>query len=465
MHTLTLRSGVLQALVALWAGAAWAQLAISESPSAAKLPFAAGVDSTGWAQARSNAAGQVMIESPEYPRGLWLQLVDEAGQALDGMRVEYQGRRDGLVAIRCLDPAGLWRERLLWSQPESDPLRLTLQSGESVDLPADLIPIDWQIYPSAESLLEPVAETQLTGWEEVEAFLRTRWKGRSGRVAVQLNAGTSLSVDLDHPEALETLVAYLQHMELSEDAMLAGGAGLEVRVFEGSLALLEGVILSTAILFEDPALEAEVRRALGQPRGAITRRDVASLSELWGVGSAIHSLAGLEQFAALRRLELDRNQIADLSPLASLTNLQTLVLRSNQIADVNPLTAMANLGVLMLTYNQVADVTPLAFLTNLRWLCLTGNLVADVTPLASLTNLERLWLPGNQVVDVTPLAGLTNLSTLWLGNNQIEDISPLIANTGLGAGDRISLGGNPLNDQALIEHIPALKARGVSVRF
>ena len=55
---------------------------ISESPSAAERPFAVGVDRTGWAQARSNAAGQVMIESPEYPRGLWLHLVDEAGQAL-----------------------------------------------------------------------------------------------------------------------------------------------------------------------------------------------------------------------------------------------------------------------------------------------------------------------------------------------------------------------------------------------
>jgi hypothetical protein len=33
--------------------------------------FAAGTDSNCWAQARSNARGQVMIESPKYPRGLW----------------------------------------------------------------------------------------------------------------------------------------------------------------------------------------------------------------------------------------------------------------------------------------------------------------------------------------------------------------------------------------------------------
>ena len=39
-----LRSGVLQALAALWAGAVWAQLVISESPSAAERPFASLAD-------------------------------------------------------------------------------------------------------------------------------------------------------------------------------------------------------------------------------------------------------------------------------------------------------------------------------------------------------------------------------------------------------------------------------------
>ena len=130
-----LRSGVLQALAALWAGAAWAQLVISESPSATERPFAVGVDSTGRAQARSNAAGQVMIESPEYPRGLWLHVADEAGQALAGIQVDYHGLPNGLVALHCVDPAGLRRETLLWTLPQGDPLRLTLQPRGPADLP------------------------------------------------------------------------------------------------------------------------------------------------------------------------------------------------------------------------------------------------------------------------------------------------------------------------------------------
>ena len=83
----------------------------------------------------------------------------------------------GLVALHCVDPAGLRREMLLWTLPQGDPLRLTLQPRGPADLPAGLVPIDWQIAPAAEALLEPVAATQLTGWEPVEAFLRTRWQG------------------------------------------------------------------------------------------------------------------------------------------------------------------------------------------------------------------------------------------------------------------------------------------------
>ena len=240
MHVSILRSGVLQALVALWAGAAWAQ--ISESPSAAEFPVAAGVDRTGWAQAQSNAAGRVMIESPEYPRGLWLHLEDEAGSALAGLQVEYQGRPDSLVVLRCVDPAGLWRETLLWTQPEGDPLRLTLQPREPADLPAGLSLMDWQIDPVAVSLLMPVMETRLNGWDAVGAFLRERWQGRTGRVGVQLNAITNLAVDLAYPEAVETFVAHLKRVHrLGTDpgaAILLG-----VQVFEGNLVLREGVIL------------------------------------------------------------------------------------------------------------------------------------------------------------------------------------------------------------------------------
>ena len=137
-----LRPGMLLILAALGASAATAQTEHS---------FAAGVDSTGWARAQSNADGHVLIESPQYPRGLWLSLVDEAGDALAGLQVEYQGRPDSLVAIRCVDPVGQMRETLVWTRPAGDSLRLTLKPKEVGDLPAGLSRIDWRIDPTAGS--------------------------------------------------------------------------------------------------------------------------------------------------------------------------------------------------------------------------------------------------------------------------------------------------------------------------
>ena len=457
-----LRSGVLQALAALWAGAAWAQLVISESPSAAKLSF---------------VAGQVMIESPEYPRGLWLHLVDEAGQALAGIQVDYHGLPNGLVALHCVDPAGLRREMLLWTLPQGDPLRLTLQPRGPADLPAGLVPIDWQIAPAAEALLEPVAETQLTGWEPVEAFLRTRWQGRSGRVAVQMDASASLAVDLDHPEAVGMLLAYLQQLYQLEGITLGKGTRLNVQVYKGSPALVEGVTLFIAYFFEDAALEAAVRRQLRRPQGPITRQDVASLTNLnFASNKAIHNLSGLEHFTALRRLELDNNQLVDVSPLSALTNLQWLFLDNNQLVDVSPLSALTNLQSLDLRNNQLVDVSPLSALTkleqlyldnnqlvdvsplsltNLQWLFLDNNQLVDVSPLSALTNLQWLFLDNNQLVDVSPLSTLTNLQWLYLRNNQLVDVSPLSTLTNL---QSLSLNNNQLVDVSPLSTLTNLQS-------
>ena len=221
MRTAILRSWLLLAL-ALGASAATAQT---------ELYFATGVDSTGWAQAQSNADGHVLIESPQYPRGLWLHLADEAGDALAGIRVEYQGRPDSLVAIRCVDPAGEMRETLVWTRPKDNSRRLVLKSMESADLPVGLARIDWQIDPIVASLLEPEEETHLIGWEAVAAFLRARWQDQAGRVPVQFNVSTSLAVELDRPEATETLVTHLQQMYRATETPLGESAALGVQVF------------------------------------------------------------------------------------------------------------------------------------------------------------------------------------------------------------------------------------------
>ncbi|MDE2737459.1 MAG: leucine-rich repeat domain-containing protein [Gemmatimonadota bacterium] len=611
-----MRAAIFLALTALGTSTATAQT---------ELYFATGVDSTGRALAQSNADGHVLIESPQYPHGLWLHLVDEAGNELADIRVEYQGRADGLVAIRCVDPTGGVRETLVWTWPEGDPVRLMMKPSELIDLPAGLVSIDWQIDPSVESQLELEKEIQLIGWEAVAAFLRNHWQDQAERVVVQIDTHTALAIDLGHPESIKRLVDYLQDqvrppLGAINDSTLQ--ILLNAQVFKSDLVLLEGVIiLSTSfiLVFEDSGLEKWVLRALNRLKGPITLQEAASLTRFSISDSTVHSLAGIEHLVTLetlalatynitdvsplaaltnlKELDLFRSQVADVSPLAGLTKLEWLRLVSNQITDVNPLATLTNLkslslsnnrvadvspladltkleslrifhnqlsdvnplatltnlkslhlvtnqiadvspladlnkleslhlnanqisnvnplatltnlkslslfnnrvadvspladlnklGSLDLGYNQIADVNSLATLTNLSVLSLWRNQLSDVNPLATLTNLlnlnlahnqlsdvnplatltklERLNLEDNQITDVNPLATLTNLRVLYLKDNQIKDISSLVANTGLGGGDAVYLRNNPLSDQALNEHIPALKARGVGVTY
>ena len=483
-------------------------LILSASVPAAAQPelfFAAGVDSTGWAQAQSNATGHVLIESPQYPHGLWLHLTDDAGDALAGLQVEYQERPDSLVAIRCVDPAGALRETLVWTRPEGDALRLTLQPEEGDDLPAGLSSIDWQIDASVELLLEPVAEIRRLGWEAVAAFLKARWQGQAGRVAVRFNART-LAMEVKHPEDIETLAAHLQQAPQPADAALGATYPLKMQIFAGNLGLQEGVILRVP-LFDDPDLEYAVRKVLGRPQGCLIPEDVASLTEFRadGIGGiGIRSLAGIEYFTTLldlelysnqivdltplnqlknlKRLGLSFNQIVDLTPISQLKNLNLLKLDGNQIVDLTPLNQLKNLRLLYLGRNQIVDLTPISQLKNLQWLYLSANQITDLTPISELNSLNLLNLDSNQIVDLTPISQLKNLQWLYLSANQITDLTPLnqLKNLRLlylddnRIADLTSLNqlknlqelwlqGNPLSDRALTEHIPALKARGVTV--
>jgi internalin A len=102
-------------------------------------------------------------------------------------------------------------------------------------------------------------------------------------------------------------------------------------------------------------------------------------------------------------LQLQRQRISDVSPIASLNNVTWLLLSSNDIRDVRPLATMTRLTKLELAFNQIEDVKPLVSLTNLYSLYLNGNRIRDVEPLANLTKLDFLTLGGNPISPRCPL--------------------------------------------------------------
>lgn len=100
---------------------------------------------------------------------------------------------------------------------------------------------------------------------------------------------------------------------------------------------LQGIAIPDAALRE--ALEAALGKASGE---TITQADMETLRRFNVNRAGIQDLTGLEYAINLRRLDLARNQISDVSALSGLTQLRRLDLRRNRISDFSPIAGLTD---------------------------------------------------------------------------------------------------------------------------
>jgi len=207
--------------------------------------------------------------------------------------------------------------------------------------------------------------------------------------------------------------------------------------------------------FEDKNLQNNVCAELGKNEGCtIDLSEAEKITMLSAYGAGTAKLNGIECLTNLTWLNLNFNQISDISSLAGLINLKYLYLNGNQISDISSLAGLTNLEYFYLDTNPISDISSLAGLTNLTWLDLNTNQISDISSLAGLTNLEQLYLNGNQVSDISSLAGLTNLKDLNLNVNPISDISSLAGLTNLG---QLYLNENQISDISSLANLANLE--------
>ena len=194
---------------------------------------------------------------------------------------------------------------------------------------------------------------------------------------------------------------------------------------------------------------------------------------LLACGEEIDSPSGIHETTDVERalwLELGKEHLSpftddDLATVRRLHVKDAWPGRVSEDYDLMLLAGCVNLIELKLPDQQVPHLKWLAGLVHLTKLDLGNNFIlADLSPLAGLVNLQYLNLRGNNIADITPLQGLVQLKAVNLGENRIVDLKPLVDNVGLSQGDIVVVGDNPLSDVSKNEHIPALKARGVTVR-
>ncbi len=251
--------------------------------------------------------------------------------------------------------------------------------------------------------------------------------------------------------------------------------------------------------------------------------DLSGLRELRMANNRVTDLAPLTGVNALKRLFAGGNRISDLAPLSTMIALEALDLSDNAVADIGPLAERAVFGGaessgadVYLDGNPLNDAsidehipTLESWGVNVRFdrrgseasaaaivdptlralvaETLAGSRVhVDDAPSAwPLDRLERLalrnrgvnslaglegavalmWLhaASNGIADLSPLGELSNLRQLDLRGNRISDLAPLIANSDLAQGGQVALDGNPLSEESLNVHVPALLDRGVQV--
>lgn len=188
----------------------------------------------------------------------------------------------------------------------------------------------------------------------------------------------------------------------------------------------------------------------------------------------VQSISGLENFSNLLILILSLNKISQIQNLPpSLIQLDLSQNCITQIPDLN----LPLLEILNLDLNQINELTGLAACTNLRVLSINNNKILTVERLDKNLLLERLLMYRNSIKSVPEdafnnnlylkhldlgrnklrvvnfLSPLKLLTSLILYQNKISDIQPLQ----LPLLQELWLNGNSLNSLDFLSHVPLLE--------
>lgn len=168
------------------------------------------------------------------------------------------------------------------------------------------------------------------------------------------------------------------------------------------------------ITFPDANFEAAVRVAIGKPTGAITKGDVAGVTELDVRDRKIADLAGIEHFTDLKWLDCTDNQLTALD-VSKNTALTSLDCGYNQLTmlDVSKNTVLTVLGC---GGNQLTTLD-VSKNTALTWLGCFGNQLTALD-VSKNTALKALYCEINKLT-VLDVSKNTALESLFCGWNQL----------------------------------------------
>jgi len=144
------------------------------------------------------------------------------------------------------------------------------------------------------------------------------------------------------------------------------------------------------------------------------------------VGKGVDSIEILEQYPDLQQIDLSRNKIGDVAPLALLPFVLKLSLVGNEIKNLEPWGEqfLVHLMHLDVSENQLTKLPPLA-MPALRTARFAANLITTCSGFGGHAKLEQLDLSKNKLLAVCGLANMPTLQRLNVAQNAISGLGGL----------------------------------------
>ena len=157
-----------------------------------------------------------------------------------------------------------------------------------------------------------------------------------------------------------------------------------------------------------------------------TVKNFEYLYEFYACKNQISDISALADHEALSYLYLDGNKISDISVLGSCPNLTWLQLSDNEISTIDPLKDCKQLKYLYINKNQLTGLSGLENAIKLETLHAAENNISDLSSLTNCTVLREVFVNDNSISDIGVLAkSAKSLKRLSFNNNSVSDISPL----------------------------------------
>lgn len=124
--------------------------------------------------------------------------------------------------------------------------------------------------------------------------------------------------------------------------------------------------------------------------------------------------------------------LSNLEPFENLRRLKRLELQENNIYDITGIKKLSLLESISIWGDDLHDITPIKYAVNLKQIKIFSTGINDISPLSSLNNLETLILYGCiNVSDISSLQHCENLRYLDISNTSVKDYSMLLSNPNL----------------------------------